>query len=65
MWAICALFPQWFSALGEPIVVPAGDQVKLADAWTMSFYLSTGVICGTVASLFTRRPSLDKLLNPA
>ena len=61
MWAACALFPQWFSALGEPIVVMAGEHIKVADAWTILFYLSTGLITGMIASCLTRRPPQQKL----
>ena len=61
MWVLCAQFPQLFSPLGEPFVVPAGDHIKVTDAWTMLFYLSTGVICGTIVSFLTRRPSDEKL----
>lgn len=61
MWVLCAQFPQLFSTLGEPFVVPAGDHIKVADAWTMLFYLSTGVASGVLVSLVTRRPPDEKL----
>jgi len=61
MWALCAMFPQVFIALGKPFVVETGNHIKLVDAWTMLFYLTAGVICGTITSLVTPRPAKEKL----
>jgi len=63
IWALCAFFPQWLSSIGigEPIVIPTADHIKVADAWMMLFYLSTGIIVGVVVSLLTRRPPAEKL----
>ena len=37
------------------------DPIRVSDAWTMLFYLSTGVLKGVATSLVTRRPSQEKL----
>lgn len=63
VWALCAFFPQWLAGLrvGEPIVIPSADHIKVGDAWMMLFYLSTGLIVGVLMSLVTRRPPKEKL----
>lgn len=62
-WALCAFFPQWLSAMGvgEPIVIPTADHIKVADAWMMLGYLSTGLLVGVVVSLVTSRPPKEQL----
>ena len=47
--------------MGKPFVVETGNHIKLVDAWTMLFYLTAGVICGTITSLVTPRPAKEKL----
>jgi len=63
IWALCAFFPQWLSSvgIGEPIVIPTADHIKVADAWMMLCYLSTGLLVGVVVSLVTRRPPKEQL----
>ena len=63
MWFFCAYFPQWLSALGvgQPVVVAAGDHVKVADAWMMLLYLSAGVVSGLLVSFVTPRPPREQL----
>jgi Na+/proline symporter len=63
MWALCAFFPQWLTAvgIGTPIVIPTLDHVKVADAWMMLLYLSTGVVTGVLVSFMTRRPPSEQL----
>ena len=63
IWALCAFFPQWLSSMGigEPIMIPTTDHIKVADAWTTLLYLATGIIVGVVVSLVTRRPPRKQL----
>lgn len=63
MWAVCAFFPQALAAIGigEPVVIATAEHVKVADAWMMLLYLSTGVISGVIVSLITQRPATEKL----
>ncbi|MFN0169298.1 MAG: sodium:solute symporter [Bryobacteraceae bacterium] len=63
VWMAGAHFPHWFAALGfaEPVVLADPGGLKVADSWTMFFYLTAGLVSGILASLVTRRTPQDKL----
>jgi len=63
VWAMFAFFPQGLTMLGigEPVIVTTGEHLKVADAWMMLIYLSTGVVSGLLVSHITPRPPREKL----
>lgn len=63
VWFLCANFPHWFAGSGVfDFALHSSDAgVKVADSWTMFFYLVSGLIVGIVTSLLTRRTPQEQL----
>ena len=63
VWALFAFFPEVLTNLGigAPVIVTTGEHLKVADAWMMFIYLSTGVVSGLLVSQVTPRPPREQL----
>lgn len=63
VWILCAYCPHWFAALGfsKPVVYEHEGTWKVGDAWTMFFYLTSGLLAGFAISFVTRRPPKEQL----
>ncbi len=54
-------FVEWLSAAAPMFVDASGEAPKMILPWQMLAYLSTGIVCGIVVSLFTKQRDPEKL----
>ena len=63
VWIFCAYSPHLIQQMGfgNPILVTVGTHLRVADSWTILFYLTAGVVSGILISWATPRTPHQKL----